>query len=628
VVTLIGVFIPFNPKMPDTSLDTSWQYAMNEAVARHLSIGTQIIFTYGPYSSLSTQFYDPSTDTLILWAGLLLALSYAALLLYLARNACPWLLPVFLLYVAGFMLSRDPLSVSRDALFFSYPLLLVACVASYLDKPSLREDKRTAALRLMATAFVITPLGLLPLIKGTYLILCGITIIGIFAQLLYRRQARLAFIVLICPIAATLLFWKISGQAISNLPAYFTSMSPIVSGYSEAMARQIGWKAEIRIFLVAAFVLIFSIAATRKLSPSVRAFLAVYLTFFLFVAFKSGFVRHDIHALIGGCSVLLAAILTTMLFVDRTIVIALALSFIAWFSMDKNHVKTSTYSVYDNLSNVYLGLWDRPPFTHARRHFLHHEFDHDLAEIKQESPVPDLHGSVDIYPVGQASILASNNTWNPRPIFQSYSAYTPALAAINEQHLRGDTAPDNILFSIDPLDMRLPSIEDGPSWPALFDNYTVANFDEDAGILYLRRKPVIHAASRFLFLENGPHHTNESVAVPRVAGPIFAQLDIEPTFLGTLAGMVFTYPQLTMDVTLDNGKIRSYHVPSNMLRAGFLLTPLITDTNGFNRLMESDATYLRRNTVASIKLIPRSGNGTLWNSTYTLKLEAWQPPAR
>ena len=113
------------------------------------------------------------------------------------------------------------------------------------------------------------------------------------------------------------------------------------------------------------------------------------MAFFLFVAFKSGFVRHDIHALIGGCSVLLAAILTAMLFVDRTIVIALAFSFIAWFSMDKNHVKTSTYSVYDNLSNVYLGLWERPPFTHARRHFLHHQFDHDLGEITQESPVPE-----------------------------------------------------------------------------------------------------------------------------------------------------------------------------------------------------------------------------------------------
>ena len=62
---------------------------------------------------------------------------------------------------------------------------------------------------------------------------------------------------------------------------------------------------------------------------------------------------------------------------------------------------------------------------------------------------------------------------------------------MNEEHLRGETAPDNILFSVDPIECRLPSLDDGPSWPALFDNYTVAKTDTDYGLLYLRRN-VVH----------------------------------------------------------------------------------------------------------------------------------------
>jgi hypothetical protein len=348
------------------------------------------------------------------------------------------------------------------------------------------------------------------------------------------------------------------------------------------------------------------------------------MTFFLFMAFKSSFVRHDVHAMIGGCSVMMAAMVVGMLFVDRNLIVALLLCCLAWFYTDKNHARTSTNVIFDNLRNVYLGLLDRPPFSHRRRHFLHHEFDHALGEIIKTLPIPDLQGSVDIYPDEQSAVLASNNTWNPRPVFQSYSVYTPELAAMNEKHLRGDSAPGNVLFSVDPIDDRLPSLEDGPSWPAFLDNYTMTRFDRDNDLAYLRRKPHLQSSSGFTVIDTGTHRTNEAVAIPDMDVPIFAQIDLDPTFLGKLRGIMFKYPRLEMELTLRDGKTRSYRVVSNMMRSVFLLSPLVRDTEGFASLMAGDPNYLRRNAVQSIVITPRSGNGTLWKNTYTTRIEAYQ----
>jgi hypothetical protein len=45
-----------------------------------------------------------------------------------------------------------------------------------------------------------------------------------------------------------------------------------------------------------------------------------------------------------------------------------------------------------------------------------------------------VHGNADVYPLSQTAVLASGLTCQPRPVFQSYSAYTPKLAEMNAAH--------------------------------------------------------------------------------------------------------------------------------------------------------------------------------------------------
>src|ERR1700736_1107722 len=72
---LIGVLIacvPMMPTFPQPDLDSAWRYAMNEAVARQMVFGRDIIFTLGPYACAYTGQYHPATDHLMLIADTLL----------------------------------------------------------------------------------------------------------------------------------------------------------------------------------------------------------------------------------------------------------------------------------------------------------------------------------------------------------------------------------------------------------------------------------------------------------------------------------------------------------------------------------------------------------------------------
>lgn len=99
--------------------------------------------------------------------------------------------------------------------------------------------------------------------------------------------------------------------------------------------------------------------------------------------------------------------------------------------------------------------------------------------LKARDDFPRLPGTTDIYSYNQTSLIASEMTWSPRPIFQSYSVFTAKMAEINSNYLLSENKPDNILFKIEPIDNRIPSMEDGMSWPILINHYQPVRLEND-----------------------------------------------------------------------------------------------------------------------------------------------------
>jgi len=73
--------------------------------------------------------------------------------------------------------------------------------------------------------------------------------------------------------------------------------------------------------------------------------------------------------------------------------------------------------------------------------------------------------------------------------------------------------------------------------------------------------------------------------VPPVAGaPVWAEIEINKTLLGSAASTLYKPPQLVMTVESKDGRQSVYRVVPGMTSAGFLISPVIKDTQAFAAL--------------------------------------------
>ncbi|MBV8351256.1 MAG: hypothetical protein JOZ21_03155, partial [Verrucomicrobia bacterium] len=66
VAATVLLIMPLSPSFPGVGLDLSWEYALNEAVARHLVFGRDIVFTLGPLGFVFANMYHPATNWILL----------------------------------------------------------------------------------------------------------------------------------------------------------------------------------------------------------------------------------------------------------------------------------------------------------------------------------------------------------------------------------------------------------------------------------------------------------------------------------------------------------------------------------------------------------------------------------
>ncbi|HAU1962668.1 TPA: hypothetical protein F8R58_16465, partial [Legionella pneumophila] len=197
------------------------------------------------------------------------------------------------------------------------------------------------------------------------------------------------------------------------------------------------------------------------------------------------------------------------------------------------------------------------------------------------------------------SLIASGMQWSPRPIFQSYSAFTANMAEINKNYLLSENKPDNIIFKVEPIDNRIPSMEDGMSWPTLINHYQPVRFEND--FLFLRKKLVNKPVTPLVPLKTEIHTFGEQVKIPDTDIPLFVEIDIEPTFWGMLATTFFKPHQLEANLELKNGTLRQYRLIANMAKSGFLLSPFIENSAEFG-LLFSQNNYLAGKKVISFSI--------------------------
>ena len=616
-----------SPGLPYPEQDSAWVLALNQAVADHLAFGRDVIYPLGPWGSVYAGQYHPATDGMMLAGGVVVALALAGGLSVLARD------PARNMALGGlrWLVLLVPMLVAtvgeRDPVFVSLPLLLLA-VAVAVARPAstIRPGRSGAAALLLLTVAC----GLLALVKGTFgtqaVPMVGLAVLALASG----RRFRLAGLMLACYAASLAGFWLLAGQRPADLPAYIATMPAVIAGYAEGLAIDGPWS-DIVAYLCGAAALLWMFWRDRERGAAGRTVpLLLGLSFTLFVAFKSGFVRHDEHALIAAGTLAMMPILLAAALRPRSLAVAVVVTLAALAFISHRHPGYEWPSFArgrDRLAAATAGTWTRV----ADPSRLRRLFDADMAALRVAMPLPHVAGPTDIYSSGQMILLANGLEWSPRPALQSVTVLSETVARADLDHLQGTDGRhppvQNVFYRVESEDNRLRSTEDGLSWPALLGAFRVETYDRALDMALLRRLPGMRPpAPSGPVLLDGLHGVDEEVALPvSPTGLAWAVLDIEPTMAGRLASFLLRPPLLTVTVRYGNGAVERFRLVSALARLGFLLTPRVLDTRDMLSLLLPERQAPARRPV-SISVSGEGGTRWLWQRHFTLRLQAIDLP--
>ncbi len=577
-------FLPFSPQFHNSILDNSWMLALHTAFEHHWQFGRDFIFTYGPWGFLGGG-YTPSTFTtsLIVWTLLSLVFWWAGwrMACHLSRHTLiSWLWLIGFVTVAGVTVEQ------------SIDVRLVAWSVMLLFLHFFVEDRSITPLQ----AALAVSFGVLSLMKFSGLIEATI-VVAIIATDNVFRQRQFPWVAVLFA-ASVLLFWVAARQSLGSLAPFLRNSWQITGGYTEAMSKAGETEVQdVLWFLLAALLMV---ALTGYAAWQRHRYFGLLpitgLGAIVFLTFKQGYVRcddmHTVKAVLMLLVVGLACLAVTWpvrsgkkSWAGRAslFLLAVLLCFSSSAPVDQypiNEPLAQLARTFDRKSLLAPIKWLSDP-GHLRK-----DYETYLMQIRNIFPVPPVAGNVDVYPWNQAALLAHGLPYHPRPVIQSYSAYTPELAELNAAFLRSNRAASNILFEIRPVDDHFPSLDDGRSWPELLTRYDVA---DAMGTFVLLKQSATPREYHLQPLGDQPVVFGEPIRLPATNhGRLWAEMEINKSVLGSAVSVLHKPPMLRLAVSLRNGRRLDFRLVPDMARSGFLLSPLINDNESFVALASVD----------------------------------------
>ena len=587
------VMFPMMPYPFSNGVDSSWYYGVNIAHAKHLIFGKDIVFTMGPLSYLTAPVPGYAEQGAVL---------------------------VFLLatyFIALYGLSRCIRAVGLDGTL-AIGIVTAVLVLYSQHYPDKWEGSCLPLFLLIAARSrkSIIDFGIVGVLSGVTLLIKfsdGLLLCGLYFCLVaftYFEQkvegrARLLYPALLLVPLVTL---QVGVQALQpgfwSSAAYLRNSYAVAAGYSEAMSvAGPHWQLALAILTI---VFIFGRLAlatdwSRKLIQG-----AVMAALIAFLSFKHGMVRQDGHADITQAKLAMAALMIMAvcsgIHDQRTYgLFAVTCALLAAAITAENH---------DWLGDIAQARWTLSRLSNDVDSMIHFDrawefrrtyLQSELASLRLSPQFQDAmrgNQSIDVFP-NDIELLVANGwagNFNPGPIFQSYSAYTPRLDGLNAAHLAGAQAPDLVLVKFGSIDGRHPFVEDPASWRTLIDRYDIRTGDPATLLLGRKNAPrwmkpeliaesVVTLGADLAIPESAPHEV------------VVVRADIQHSMWGDLRTFLFRGSPLSLQVKYKSGEKLVVRAMRPNLIEGAIIDPFPKDLSDLNAFIHDDDSRAR---VASI----------------------------
>lgn len=675
ILAVIGVPL----QHPGLGLDAAWQQALVEATEHHWVFGRDLIFSYGPLHQLAT--HQISTNLLPLLLGrTLYAIAWGAataLLGLLAGVSTALALVVFIACTSP----ENP--ASTDALFNLLCILGVLCALAPLRRGSRGHSRafwsvgQPVLMSLQAMGIAIGTL-----VKLSYLgaALPALTAIAWCQIQNHRHRGALAGLAAsgampIFSLGMVILAWTItSSRNLADLVNYYTGPNlDIIAGYSDAMSYA---TQAASLALPAAYgfgcLLSGTISHIWLHSPSPNSIDnrpenghilsislgSLCLALIAWAIFKASFVRDDPgHTTIGTYTILGFVIIVTTWIIheqqkhrnrihqeERIIAIAL----ISTAAIYAKNLPFETRLNARMLSQTWQSI--RMLFNPQERLLLSSKRNQDLKTLRKQAEdylLPPM-TSADVISQEITSLLANQLRYQPRPIPQSYSAYTTRLQQVNANHFASSRSqPETVILNLVDIDGRLPITPDSPGLRRILEHYSFSHHG-NRGSLILRRssqpgsiKRMGHAVSphrsRQPMTELSWHplanfrHQSNAISIPRSASRAYLTIRFQNSLQRTLLSAVYRPSPVWIDYLDRNNKVLFHFrfIPQAGLE--MLIWPPVTTNEDFARLVRGyrsaagTTTTAERHDVVAVRFVTTSLGPPFSRTQYRLDSESTLP---
>lgn len=600
------------PNKPSFDLDASWRMALSQFFIDGLQFGQDVVFTYGPLGFVMGKTYSGLLFWSLLTWQLFAALSFAAFLMLWGERLAGWPRILFYAFFVLFAAGYD------DALY----MLMIALMGLELVRRSGQPWRGSSAL-------LVAWLALLSTLKFTNLTLASCIIVVTTALALWHHRRGEAIRITAWYGGAFLVVWMLCRQSPLNIPAYLANSWFISQGYQEAMGITGPDKPFWTGLVVVTILLIYLTHywLTQKERPRATAYSAI-LVALLYLGWKHGFIRADGHMIGFFYSALLAIVTYPILLGDnqptahwpRWALVGAGLLCLIGIRDTLPRVVDSAFDICQRRIWKNIGSAVQPSSIRA-------EYDTALTRELALYSLPQIkktvgQQSVDVLGHDQATAIYNKFNYRARPVFQSYSVYTPELAQLNANFYASERAPDFVLLKVNSIDQRLAAMDDSAVLNILAQRYA-----------YLLSE------NGFQLWQKNPGAFNSAAAAPRLLmsqklsigepwtiqnynpQPLWLTIDLRPSLLGRLRTFFYKPPFIQLVVQDTNNNISRYRMPAPMGRAGFIINPIIDDLMAYIRFTGGKPDRL----IRQISLSLEASDQKYFAASATATLSSLQP---
>ncbi|MFM6246391.1 MAG: hypothetical protein ACKPFD_16975 [Dolichospermum sp.] len=408
-----------------------------------------------------------------------------------------------------------------------------------------------------------------------------------------------------------LLVDTISSNEYPSLIEFLRNSWEISSGYSSGMSA-IGSKHEIALAVSQLCLIIWLMFLITKEG---YFNLSLSFLFVLFLSFKHGFVRQDIHVVVFAITVpLITSLLIlkiskfrhqkisyylfTYIFITSLLISSSSINVYKVYTMPKllpeyivNSViklvrKMPKQSILDILSDE--SEINSNKFNIGKlQSIINQKSLSNLANIQLPDTIKNLVNgkTIDIIPWEISLVPANQLNWKPRPIFQSYSAYTKTLDNFNFESM-SKSPRDYIFYNFMSIDGRHPFFDEPKTFSYVFCNYEpsadVPDFvktpDLSNIVLLEKRKTSRCLPDSLSKISSISWDSPHSIEVSNGA-IIRANVKFQYSLAGKLYKTLFRSPPVMMKINYLDGSQNTYRIIPGNSENGVIVSHLPKDDN-------------------------------------------------